>query len=585
MPQTPRFHRIAWLAVSCIFLLSCGGPPVSNSSQTAQPEKRTLGKPGGTLTYRLTSPPKTLNYLLADDEASLITAFFLLNSRLIEFDHEAQKYGPGLAESWTTNGQTVDIKLRDGLKFSDGDPLTTDDVIFSLKAIYDEKTNSPVFRDAMMVNGKPIEARKVDDLNLQLIFPDQVAAVENYLDNLSILPMHTLQPAYDAGTLAEAWKVDADPKSIVASGPFTVESSTPGERIILKRNPNYWKKDASGVQLPYLEKLAIEIVSDPNNALGGLNQGSLDMADRIRPSDLAALNAPSSAARGYDIGPGLGTDHIWFNLNPATETGENRTNSPKFGWFNNKLFRQAVSSAIDRDSIASVTLQELATPLYGFVAPANRAWVNQNLPKTPHDLAKSRELLKQAGFEQRGTADAPELFDAQNNRVEFTLLVPMENEPRKLMAAVIQEDLNKLGIKMQVVPIEVSAITKRWTKSFDYDAILFGLGVTGIVPTTYANFILSNGDVHQWHPNQKSPATQWEAKIDTLFAEQGRETDPQKRAAIFNEIQSIIAEEVPIIPIASRHVVSAANPRIGNFSPSTMLPYSLWNVDEIFIKQ
>ena len=241
--------------------------------------------------------------------------------------------------------------------------------------------------------------------------------------------------------------------------------------------------------------------------------------------------------------------------------------------------------AVDRDSIARSTLQGLATQLYGVVSPANRIWANPELPKIPHDLVQAASLLEEAGFTKRGSADAPELFDAQGNRVEFSLLVPAESEPRKLMAAVIQEDLAKLGIKMQVVPIEFSAVTNAWTKSYEYEAILLGLSVTDLEPSTYANLMLSSGDAHQWRPNQESPATEWETKVDQLFVEQARESDPGQRKLKFYEIQRIVADASPVIPIVARHIVSAANSRVGNFSPSPMFPYSMWNAEELFVKQ
>ena len=241
--------------------------------------------------------------------------------------------------------------------------------------------------------------------------------------------------------------------------------------------------------------------------------------------------------------------------------------------------------AIDRDSIARSTLQGLATPLYGVVSPANRTWANPDLPKIAYDLVQAASLLEEAGFTRRGAANAPELVDAQGNRVEFSLLVPAESEPRKLMAAVIQEDLAKLGIRMQVVPIEFSAVTTAWTKSHEYEAILLGLSVTDPEPSTYATLLLSSADVHQWRPNQKSPATEWESKVDQLFAEQAVESDPEKRKSKFHEIQRIVADASPVITIVARHVVSAANSHVGNFSPSPMFPYSMWNVEELFIKQ
>ena len=581
MPQRTRVNFVVWILFACFFAAACGNTSVQppTPSSASKPEATTAGTRGGTLTYRLTSPPSTFNYLLAADEASIVTAFFLMGGRLIEFDHPSQKFRPALAESWTAadDGRTVDIKLRENLMFSDGHTLTSDDVIFTLNGIYDSRTNASGFRDAMLVNGKQIETKRLNDRQFQFIFPEKTAAFENYLENMAVLPKHKLEADFKGGKLGEAWKVTVDPQAVATSGPFTLESATPGERVTLQRNEHYFKTDANGTRLPYLDKIVLEIIPDPNNAMVRLSQGSIDIVDRIRPTDFSALTAEPGQVRAVDAGPGLGTDYIWFNLTPKGD-------KIKHAWFSNKAFRQSVSVAIDRNSIASNTLQGLATPLYGFVAPANRVWANPNLPKIEYDLDKARQLLIQAGFKVQGTPENPELFDAQNNRVEFTMIVPAEGEPRRLMAAVIQQDLAKLGIKMQVAPIAFQDLTERWSKSFDYDAVLLGLGVSGIEPMSYANFVLSNGPVHQWQPNQKSPATDWEARVDALFAEQAREPDHQKRAAIFNDIQNIIADEVPIIPVAARHIVTAANDRVGNYSPSSIFPYSIWNADEFFVR-
>jgi peptide/nickel transport system substrate-binding protein len=538
------------------------------------------------LVYRVSSPPKTFNYLLANDESSIVMAFYLLNSRLVEFDHSTQTYMPGLAEAWTMSPdrRSVDIRLRDGLKFSDGQPLTSSDVAFTLEAIYDERNKAEVFRDALLINGKPISVKVIDDRHLQFVLPETIAAPDNYLYNIAVLPRNALEDDQKAGRLSEAWKMTAPPTSVVSSGPFVVASAVAAERIVLERNPYYWKRDAQGTQLPYLDELTLEVVPDANQARVGLDQATIDIVDRIRPTDYASLLNASGAVRAFDLGPSLGVDYIWFNLNPAKPDGT-RMNPAKLAWFADARFRTAVSMAVDRDSIARSTLQGLATPLYGVVSPANRIWANPDLPKIAYDLVQAASLLEEAGFTRRGATDAPELVDAQGNRVGFSLLVPAESEPRKLMAAVIQEDLAKLGIRMQVVPIEFAAVTNAWTKSYEYDAILLGLSLTDPEPSTYANLMLSGGNAHQWRPNQKSPATEWERKVDELFAEQARESDPEKRKAKFHELQRIMADASPVITIVTRHVISAANARVGNFSPSAMFPYSMWNAEELFIKQ
>ncbi len=588
MPQRNSTISITLSIILLVLLLfGCGQPPpVSTSSSASKVEPKTTGTRGGKLTYRLTAAPKTFNYLLAADEPTIVASLYMLTSRLVEFDHKTQKFVPGLAETWVTaaDGRTVDIKLREGLKFSDGHALTTADVIFTLAAIYDERTKSPAFRDAMLVDNKMIEAKRISDLEMQLILPQAVASSDQYLFNLGVLPMHILDSDFKAGKFAEAWKINAPPQSIVSSGPFIVEATTPGERIDYARNPNYWRKDEKGTQLPYVDKFSIEIIPDANNTFVRLSQGTLDVADRIRPADFNELVKTKGAMRAFDVGPGLGIDHLWFNLNTTEPSGAPLANKKKRTWFADKRFRQAVATAIDRGSITSITLQGMASPLYGIVSPANKVWLSPDLPKIEYSLAKAEAMLTEAGFKKGGTADGPVLTDAQNEPVEFTLIVPAENEPRKLMASVIQQDLARLGIKMEVVPIENAAVAERWNKSYDYDAVLLGLSQTDIEPSSYANFLLSSAATHQWQPKQKAPATEWEARIDKLFAEQSVELDHQKRLTIFSEIQKIFRDEMPVIPIAARHVIAAAHSRVGNYSPSGVFPYSVWNIDELFIK-
>ena len=583
-----HFCLTALLITAVVFLFltaSCGGSS-SNPNNTGNSSIQT-GKRGGSLTYRVTGPVNTLSYFAAKDEPSIIVTLFLINDRIVAYDHPKQEYVPLLAENYMpgADGRTLDLTLRDGLKFSDGRPLTTADVEFTLKAVYDKRTASPIFRDSLLVGEKEIEARIIDERKMQLIFPEKVASFENYLENLAVLPKHALEADLKAGKLESSWGISTDPATVVTSGPFIVDSVQPGEKVTLKRNPNYWRKDETGTQLPYLDSLVIETVSDPNNTFARLQQGTIDIADRIRATDFAALKTTEGPVKPHDAGPGLGTDHIWFNLNTKKSTGESLDSTPKYKWFSDKRFRNAIAYAIDRTTIAANTLQGLATPLYGFVPAGNKAWLDPNLPKKEYDLEKARALLKEAGFEQRDNGGKAELYDPAGSRVEFTLVVPIENEPRKRMAAVIQEDLAKLGIAMQVAPIDLQGVTARWSDTFDYDAILMGTSQTGTEPDGFATFLKSSGTVHQWHPKQKTPATEWEAKIDQLFTGLSEEPSREARHKMFNEIQGIIADETPVISIVSRHTISAANDRVGNFAPASFLPYSMWNAERLFVRE
>lgn len=557
----------------------------TNQADSTGRGERVAGKRGGSLSYRVASPPVTFNYITAGDEPSLFVAFYLMGGRLVEFDHETQRYVPALAEAWNWggDGRSLEVTLRDGLKFSDGLPLTSDDVSFTLQAIYDKRTASPIFRDAMLIGGREIKATAVDSRRLRLSFPEPVAAPESYLSNLAVMPRRALEADFKKGAFREAYGLNSDPSRIISAGPFFAQSVTPGERVVLKRNPHYWKKGPAGETLPYLDEFVIEAADDMNNALARLRQGSLDIIDRIRAGDYAAIRREAGVVRSIDPGPGLNTDHICFNLNGAAARGKD-FNLTKRAWFDDARFRRALSHAIDRETLAKVTLRSLATPLSGFVSPGNRAWVNESLPRLDFDLKRAQALLGEAGFTLRGAADQPELYDSQGARVEFTLLVPVESAPRNEIAAVIQGEWAKLGIKMQIAKLGFAELMRRVTESYDYDAVLLGASVSEPDPSSYVNYLRSSSPSHQWHPRQPKPATEWEARIDELLTAQAIATDPAKRRMIFNEIQAILAEQCPVIPIVVRHSASASNVRIGNHRPSALLPYSLWNAEELFVR-
>jgi peptide/nickel transport system substrate-binding protein len=445
--------------------------------------------------------------------------------------------------------------------------------------------NSPLYRDAMMIGHKPFEITVADARRFTLAFPEPVVVPENYMSNLGVLPRHALEPELQKGAFDKAYGVASDPRTIVTSGKFVVGESKPGERFVLARNPHYWKKDSAGTQLPYLDSLTLEVITDENAAVARLEQESLHIYDRLRPADFASLRAVPGLAV-YDLGPGLYADDLWFNLNPGKRAdGQPLVDPVRQAWFADVRFRRAVSHAVDRKNIASNVWLGLATPLHGFVTPGNHAWVANDLPTYEYDPAKARALLAEAGFTTRGGADGPELFDAKGNRVEFTILAPAGTKTRVDSALVVQEDLKRLGMNVQVAPIDNRGVSQRVAETYDYEAVFFGTLVSEPDPSSYSDVLRSNSPTHFWHPNQTTPATDWERRVDELTAQQARETDRARRHELFRQIQLIMAEQLPLIPVSSRHIPVAANKRVGNYRPSPLSPFSLWNAEELFIRQ
>jgi peptide/nickel transport system substrate-binding protein len=545
---------------------------------------RETGARGGRLAVADRSTPRTFNYLLANDRVTLTVCFFLLSARLAELDHDAQQLIPGLAESWQVadEGKKLTVKLREGLKFSDGAPLTADDVLFTLKVIYDEKVNS-IFRGALLVGDQPMKVTKVDARTIELRLPQAVAAPENNLYNIGVLPRHKLEAAYERGEYAKMWDTTAAPGDLAVSGPFTLKEYVAGQRTILARNEHYWKKDGAGNQLPYLDELVIEAIPDPNTALLKFERGELDILDEIRPTDYATLKDKPGAATVRDFGPWMQTDFLWFNLSDgADEGGQPFVEPAKRAWFLDARFRRAVAHAIDRQSLIQNVLRGLGTPLHGVVSPSNKRWFNANTPTYSYDLNRAKALLQEAGFQWRGSGGQQQLVDSGGRPVEFTVVVS-ENVPvRKQMATIIQEDLAKLGMKVHVSALEDKAFTPLIRQGLIYEAAIHGYSPTDTDPSSLTGALKVGGQQRFWFMNQKQPLADWDARLDQLMDEQEVELEAAKRKEKFNEAQRLFAEHVPMVPLVVRHFVTGAKTDLGNYRSSVLPPRSLWNADELF---
>ena len=555
-------------------------------SSPQQSGERTTGARGGRLVVADRSAPQSFNYLMAADAVSLNISFFVMSARLAEFDHDRQQYVPGLAESWQAGngGKSFMVKLRDGLKFSDGAPLTADDVLFTFRLLSDEKLHPPAFYDAMLIDGQPMKASKVDERTIKLELPHAVAAIEPYLYNVGVLPRHKLEAAYTKGEADKQWSLTAAPADFAVSGPFTLKEYVAGQRTVLKRNDHYWKKDGSGNQLPYLDEVVVEVISDANTSALKFQNGELDVLDDIRPADYATMKDRTSAFALRDLGPRLQTDYFWFNLNDGKGSdGKPLVDPVKRAWFTDVRFRQAIAHAIDRAAIIQNVLRGLGTPLRGAVSPGNKAWVNDGIPAYDFDLKKSQDLLKEAGF--RLSENGAPLIDAGGHPVEFTLAVAENVAVRKQMATMIQEDLAKLGIKVNVTPIEDKAFSELYRKSLKYEAAIHGFSPSDTDPSTLNAVLKTGGQQRFWFINQKAANAEWEKRLDQLMSEQAEESDSGKRREKFNEVQRIFAEQAPMIPLVVRHFVSGAKVNLGNFRSSFLPPRSLWNADELYWKK
>ena len=576
--------RRYWIALAASLLCLCLLAPAVHS-QTDEERMVTdsvPGRPGGRLVLALKSEPKTLNPVLAQDAPSR-DVIRCLTADLIHINRASQKTEPAIAKSWTVSrdGLQYTLHLRHGLHFSDGQPVDADDVVFSFHVYLDEKIDSPQ-RDLLVVGGKPITVQKVDSYTVRFEMAQPYAAAERLFDGIAILPRHLLEGAYRSGGFSAAWNLSTPPSQFAGLGPFRLKEYVPGQHIVLERNPYYWKQDRSGNRLPYLNEIVFLFVSSEDAQVIRFQAGDADILSRFGAEDYQVLEKQETAKHYHldDLGAGLEYNFLFFNLNDLAAKNLPEV-ARKQAWFEDVRFRQAVSEAIDRDSIVRLVYDGRATPLWTQVTPGNRLWIDPNIPHAPRSLSHSRELLKSVGFSWKSDGS---LVDARGSAVEFSILSSSSNAQRMKIATLIQDDLTQLGMNVHVVSLDFHSMVDRLLTTYDYEAAVMGLVSGDADPTSEMNVWMSNGDTHLWHPNQSKPATPWEAEMDRLMQQQLVTLDYAKRKKLYDRVQEIVVQELPVICLVSPNILVGASDRVGNFQPAILDPYTLWNIDELYIR-
>lgn len=547
------------------------------------------GAHGGRLRIGLTSDLRTFNPLDLRSAASYLIADLMFED-LISFHPESQTFKPTLAESWgpveADDGEADDgeaevvtyrLKLHPGLKFSDGEPFDVDDVLFTLRAIQDPATRS-IFRSSLVdQEDRPLALRKVDPLTLEIEIPQVSSEVASgfMFDRIYMLPEHKLASAYGAGELGAAWGAGSDPSELVGLGPFQLKDYRPGERLVLVRNPHYYGRDAAGKALPYLDEIVVDIVPDQQAAVMRWEAGDIDLLETLPPQAYERFAGAEGRLEALDVGGGTAYEFLFFNQN---QTGDEEFELRR-KWFRNESFRRAVSRAVDRRGIADLVYSGRATPVVGIISPADRRWsVDIEVPDVSVEAA--RRLLEEAGFSWDASG---RLIDPDGTAVSFTLTTNASNRRRVQIATVVQEDLGRLGMDVQVVTLDFSVYVDRIYGTFEYDVGLLGLGQGGIDPVVVMEMLRPGGSNHLWHVDVETcPSTPWEEEIFSLMVRQRAEVDFAERYRLFGQVQRLIAEHQPVVPLIAPNVLVGVDRNLGNVAPTIFDPPVLWNVERLF---
>jgi len=581
MKDIARLALIVCL-LAAVSMAAGPAPAPLTASEDIQHVTNEIGNYGGRLVIGQRAEPKTLNPVTATDAVSR-EVIGRCNADLITINRLTQQTEPGLAKSWkiSPDGRRFTLHLRKGMRFSDGHPFDADDVVFSFALYLDEAVGSPQ-RDLLVIDGKPVVVTRLDAYTVQFTLPRPYAAAERLFDGLAMLPKHLLEKSYKEGKFGQVWAFNTPPPEIAGLGPFRVKQYVAGQRIVLERNPYYWKVDHANHRLPYLDELVFLFVGSEDQQVMRFEAGETDLISRLSAENYSLLSkdASHSGWQLADLGPSLEYNFLFFNLNDVDPKKLDGV-AGKQSWFRDLKFRQAVSLAIDRNSIVKLVYGARGTPLWGNVGPGNKVWLNHAIPHPQRSLENARQLLKSAGFSWGSTG---QLLDSSGKPVEFSIVTSSSNTQRMKMATLVQDDLSHLGIQVQVVSLDFRAMLDRVFQSFDYDAAIMGLGGGDPDPNPEMNVWLSNGATHLWHLNETKPATDWEREIDQLMQQQMVTLNYQKRKRLYDRAQQLISENLPFVFLATPDVLVGAKGQVGNFHPAVLDHYTLWNVDELYLR-
>ena len=564
--------KYSFLFFCLIFFLAAGCHSKKPSSNL--PEKL-KGKYGGTLLLSTTSDPKSLNPIMAKETSTTAVTGFLFEG-LTQTDGVTTKVKPALARSWkkSEDGLIWIFNLRDDVFWFDGENFTADDVIFTYnKLIYNPEIPTSS-RDILAIKGKPFLVEKVGKYQVRFKLSSPFAPFLRVLSQ-EILPGHILEKTVEEKKFNSTWGINTPVSQIVGTGPFKLKDYFPGQKIVLERNPDYWKKK-NGERLPYLSKIIFLIVPDQNAQLLKFQAGEID-ALAIRGQDYSFLKDQKEKEKNFSIyntGPSLGTNFLVFNQNPDSPT------SPvKLNWFANRKFREAVAYSLDKESIIGNVFAGFGYPEDGPMNKSCGFFYNPEVKKHSYDLRKAKKLLEEIGFEIKDEM----LYDDRGNRIEFSILTNNDNSERINVGNIIRDELTKLGMKIHFVPLDFNTLVNKLDSSFNWEAALIGL-TGGIEPHSGRNVWASSGQLHIWYPRQKNPATLWEKKIDKIFEEGVKELNPERRKRLYDQWQKIISEELPLIYTVNSASLYAVRNKFENLHP-TSYGGLFHNIEEIYLKE
>ena len=498
MTMRPRFRTVLGLA-------ACLGAALAGATAAGAVTR------GGTMTYGRYADSLFLDPVLNDANVDIWILSNLYDTLLLPTD-DGKGVQPGLASAYAVapDGQTITLTLRDGIMFSDGSPITAEDVKWSLDRARDPKEGIWNFIDESIGS---VDIKDPKTVVLTLKHPDPAIVAGLSVFNNGIMPKKLVE-AMPGATLDDKAKAFAEHP--VGSGPFAFVSWSRGQEMKLVKNQHYWRPGADGKPLPYLDGVTFEVLPDDATRLLKVQSGELDGAEFVPFSRVEELKADPKLDMA--LFPSTKVAYGTFNVRPKLKSGADNPLS-------NVKVRQALNYAADKDAIIAIVTHDVGTPMSSFTSSATPLHSGTGT-EFPADPAKAKALMKEAGFDKG---------------FGFPVLVLAGNVDEIGIATALQQMWADLGVTLEIQQVDNATLTARFREG-DFSMRL-GYWTDDIAdPSEIASYF-------GYYPNIQAQHSGWnEPAFNTLFEASQRELDPAKRADQYAKMQALYRDG-PTLPL------------------------------------
>jgi peptide/nickel transport system substrate-binding protein len=470
----------------------------------------------------------------------------LIYDGLVKTDKDLN-LAPAMAQSWMYSRDCLDLtfKLRQDIKWHDGYPFTSADVLFTYQAMINPKTPAPFKEGFLLV--KSVDAPDAYTVRVHYDKP-YARAVETW--GTSILPKHLLQSFADAGTLRESPQ-NSQP---VGTGPYRFQEWKPGEKVVLVANPDYYEGR------PYLSRIVYRVIPSQATIFLELKANGVDYVNTLTGIQYARQTEYPAFRKAYHKFRYPASDYTFLGFN---------LKDPRFA---DRRVRQAFAHAINKQELIDGVRLGLAREATGPIRPGTWAYTDK-VTRFDYDPEKAKALLAEAGWKDR---DGDGVVEDQSGK-PFTLTIRTNqgNDERKKIAEIVQQRLKEVGVQADIQLIEWAAFIKEFVKPRRFEVVVLGLG-TGIDPDQFV----------VWHSSQRGPdqmnRTGYDnPEVDRLL-EAGRMSCVQsERVRYYHRIQEILAEDLPMIFLYYRDALPVVAARVRGVSPTPsgiMYNFNEWYV-------